>query len=376
MSRPEGVPSGESGPPPPRKTPDLVGHAEAEKVLFEAFHRGRLVHAWLICGPRGIGKATLAFRFARFVLARGAGEAATGALFGGAPPAAAENLYVGPSEPVFRRVASGGHADLLTIERTAHPTTGKMRSEIAVDDIRGIAPFLSLTAAEGGWRVVVIDGADEMNANSANALLKTLEEPPKRGLFLLVAHNPGNLPATIRSRCRMLRLKPLAEDHVAALAARFSPDLTAGEATELARLAEGSPGRALALAKGGGLGLYGDLLALLQSLPRLDVTALHEFAGRLGRAGADDLFAAATDLLRWWLGRLIVFAANGGGTPPVGTPAAELALMRRLAAASSLDRWLEVWEKINRLLALAGGAKLERKQVILSVFHALENAAR
>ncbi len=375
MSRLEGVPSGENGPPPPRKTPDLVGHAEAERVLLEAFHCGRLVHAWLICGPRGIGKATLAFRFTRFVLARGAGEAATGALFGGAPPAA-ENLYVGPSEPVFRRVASGGHADLLTIERTAHPETGKMRSEIVVDDIRGIAPFLSLTAAEGGWRVVVIDGADEMNANSANALLKILEEPPKRVLFLLIAHNPGNLPATIRSRCRMLRLKPLAEDRVAALAVRFSPDLTADEAAELARLAEGSPGRALALSKGGGLGLYRDLLALLQSLPRLDVAALHEFAGRLGRAGAEELFAAATDLLRWWLGRLIVFAANGGGMQPEGMPAAELALMRRLAAASGLDRWLEVWEKINRLLALAGGAKLERKQVILNVFHALENTAR
>ncbi len=374
MSLLEGMPSGENG-PPPRETSELIGHAEVERVLLEAFHSGRLSHAWLICGPRGIGKATLAFRFARFVLARGAGDAATGALFGDTLPAA-ESLYIEPSDPVFRRVASGGHADLLTIERGVNPDTGKMRSEIAVDDIRGIAPFLSLTAAEGGWRVVVIDGADEMNANSANALLKILEEPPKRALFLLIAHNPGKLPATIRSRCRTQHLKPLAEDRVAALVGQFSPDLTAEAAAELARLAEGSPGRALALAKGGGLGLYSDLLALLSSLPQLDVAALHEFAGRLGRAGAEDLFAAATDLLRWWLGRLIVLAANGAGTIPEGLPAAELTLMRRLAAAGGLDRWLEVWEKINRLLALTGGAKLERKQVILSVFHALENAAR
>jgi|TARA_B100001964_G_scaffold196845_1_gene221589 DNA polymerase-3 subunit delta' len=375
VSHLDGIPGGENGPPPPRQTADLIGHAEAERVLLEAFNSGRLGHAWLICGPRGIGKMTLAFRFARFVLSRGAEEAATGALFTDALPTA-ENLYVGPSEPVFRRVASGGHADLLTIERTANPDTGKMRSEIAVDDVRGIAPFLSLTAAEGSWRVVVIDGADEMNANSANALLKILEEPPKQALFLLIAHNPGNLPATIRSRCRTQHLKPLAEDHVATLTARFSPDLTAEAAAELARLAEGSPGRALALAKGDGLGLYRDLLALLQSLPQLDVAALHEFAGRLGRTGGEDLFAAATDLLRWWLGRLIVLTASDGGTMPKEMPAAELTLMRRLTAAGGLDRWLEVWEKVNRLLALTGSAKLERKQVILSVFHALENAAR
>ena len=368
---PADAPSGEDGPPPPRANPDLIGHAAAEGVLLEAFNAGRLAHAWLISGPRGIGKATLAFRFARFLLARGGGSA--GSLFAEPPP---DTLYVAPDLPVFRRAAAGGHADLLTVERGWDEKKGRLRTERGVADVRAGGAFLGLTAAEGGWRVVVIDSADEMNRNAANAVLKVLEEPPRRAVLLLVSHGPGRLLPTIRSRCRRLVLKPLEDDLVASLVAKYRPALAAEDVAELTRLSEGSVGRALALAADGGLELYRNLVDLLESLPGLDVAALHAFGDRVAKPGADDAFRVVGDLLRWWLGRLILFGARGGKGAGEGMPGRERALIERLFRAGGLDRWLEVWEKTNRLLAQAEESGLDRKQVVLSVFLTLDSAVR
>ncbi|MCB2102278.1 MAG: DNA polymerase III subunit delta' [Rhodobacterales bacterium] len=360
----------ENGPPPPRANPDLLGQETAEATLLEAATSGRLAHAWLLTGPRGIGKATLAYRFARFLLSGGA-EAGQGgpSLFGEPEPAA--SLHVAPESPLFRRIAAGGHADLLTVERTAG-STGKLRAEIVVEDVRGVGAFMTMTAAEGGWRVVVVDAADEMNRNAANALLKVLEEPPARALLLLVAHNPGRLLPTIRSRCRTLALAPLADDVVEGLLARHAPDLAPGDRAALAALADGSIGRALDLAAEGGLDLHRDMARLLAGLPDLDVPALHDLAGRVAGPTADGAYRVLTDLIRRWLGALVTDAARGRGP----ADPAEAALAARLLADGGLDRWLEVWEKINRLLARADGANLDRKQIVLNIFLALETAAR
>ncbi len=148
-------------------------------------------HAWLITGAPGVGKATLAYRFARRLLA-------------GVQPG--DTLAVDPASPVFRRVAVGSHADLLTVEREWDDKKSRLRGEIVVDDARAISAFLRLTPAEGGWRVVVIDGAEHMNRNAANAVLKMLEEPPPRAVLLLTCAAPGRLLPTIRSRCRRLAL--------------------------------------------------------------------------------------------------------------------------------------------------------------------------
>ena len=358
----------------PRANPDLLGHEAAEATLRRSFESDRLAHAWLITGPRGIGKATLAYRFARFVLA---GGAAQGDLMGlGDGGEGAGSLFIDPSNPVFKRVAAEGHADLLTIERTRDPRSksDRVRGDIVIGDARRLNDFLALTPAEGGWRVAVIDAVDEMNRNAANAVLKLVEEPPARALLLLVCHVPGRVLATLRSRCRRLALAPLPEQHVIDLAARWRPDLPAEEVALLASLADGSPGRALALADLEGAGLYREIVRLVGSAPGIDPRALHSFGDRLARRGAEARFTTAMDLLAGWFARLV--AAGARGAVPDGLVDDETATAQRLLKAGSLDQWIDLWEKITDLAARTDRVNLDRKQVILSVFSALESAAR
>jgi DNA polymerase-3 subunit delta' len=195
----------------PRGTAVLYGHGEAEGALLDAYRGGRLPHAWLISGPAGIGKATLAYRMARFVLAHPDPRAprVTGA----------QSLAIDADHPVARRIAAQAQGDLLVLERTINEKTGKLRQDIQVDDVRRTVGFFGSTAGEGGWRVAIVDSVDELNPAGANALLKVLEEPPRRALLLLVSHSAGRVLPTIRSRCRLLVLRPLAAGDVAAAAA-------------------------------------------------------------------------------------------------------------------------------------------------------------
>jgi len=363
-------------PPHPRTNWRLSGHGDAERTLLDSYNSGRMHHAWLITGPKGIGKATLAYKFARFMLAKGkTGDAGPG-LFGDAlPETPPDSLDVAPDHPVAQRMAAGAHADLLSIERRINEKTGKLKTVIDVESVREVGQLMTHTSAEGGWRVVVIDAADEMNPNAANAVLKVLEEPPKNALFLLVSHNPGRLLPTIRSRCRTLKLRPLAAELVVELTQTYAPEVFGDDAWRLAELSDGSIGRALGLVEEGGLELYGELLALLHTLPRLDVKALHALADKVARAGADDAFHTVTGLLRWWLERMILAAAGKDGDAG-REPARDAGFMQSLAAQASLDRWFLVWEKINQLIARTDGLNLDRKQVVLDIFLGLENTVR
>ena len=355
----------------PWRNTDLFGHGEAEDLFLKAWSSGRMPHAWLISGPKGVGKSTFAYKCARFVLSQSAASAEAG-LFGAPPPP--DRLEIPEDDPVVSLVAQLGHPAMRTITRSQDEKTKKMRNEIVIDDVRNAIKVFNVTAEEGIWRVVIVDAVDEMNSNAANALLKTLEEPPVRSLILLIAHNPGRLLPTIRSRCRALPLKPLSEADVVSILAARAPDADEGGLLSLARLADGSPGRALELMESGGHGIYEDMIGLLKPLPDLDIEALHKFADRMARKDAADNARAFMALLDWWLARMIRFAALG--QRPLDIVDGDGQISESLASRRSLDQWIEVWEKISRLATRADSVYLDRKQVLLNVFSMLEKAAR
>ena len=356
----------------PRLTADLIGHGAAEARVLDIWQRGRLPHAWLITGPRGVGKATFAYRFARFVLKHGLTHDSGPSLFGDAPAQPA-SLHVGEDDPAFRQMVQGAHPGLKVLERPWDEKKGKRKTEIPVDDVRKLVPFFGTTSSAGGWRVAVVDTADDLNRSSANALLKILEEPPQRGLLLLVSHAPGRLLPTIRSRCTQLALGPLDDGSVSKILATRLPELVTADRDALVRLADGAPGRAIELAGEGGLDLYRQTAGLLAALPSVDVAGLHTFADKVARRGADEAYAAFIDLLLQWLARMV---RRGAGHAAPEVVSGEGAVMDRLAAARPLDEWVDVWEKIRRLVARSDAVNLDRKQVVLSIFATLERAAR
>lgn len=330
----------------PRERFDLIGHATAEETLLDAWRSGRMHHAWLIGGPQGIGKATLAYRFARFILAhpdpRGAMDK--------------PDLFVPPDHPVSARIVAGAHPDLLALRRIAEAGKDKIPQDISVGAVRAIVKFFGSTAGEGGWRICIVDSADEMNRSSANALLKLLEEPPQRSLFLIVSHMPGRLLPTIRSRCRTLTLAPLSEAEILqGLGEVEGAKIPAPEAAMIARHSEGSLRRALELAGGGQAEFAEAVDAALNRLPATDPAVLHALGDKLARRddAVFDLFVrAVNDHLH---ARLVEGAALGP---------------RRLAPLS------EVWEKVEGVSAQVRAFNLDRKPFVFQVFGWLAEATR
>ena len=327
--------------PEPRANPEFFGHEAAAAALVEAALSGRLHHAWLMAGPAGIGKETLAWRFARWLLA-GMPEAPKGK-----PP-----LYLDPSHPVFRRVAAESHADLLTID--ADTLRGdRKRNDINVDAARLIPGFMNKTAAEGGWRVVVVDGVETMNLQAQNAILKVLEEPPARAILLLVSSAPARLLPTIRSRCRRLDLFPLGDAEMQALLARLLPDAPAVDRAKLAAMAEGSPGRAMQLAEGDGLELQALVEDCLANLKRPDAARLHALADRCAADRGGSAFVTFMALLRGRIAGALRQAARGEAAPG-------------WIAAHPLAAWPALWDRLGRLVDETERLNMDRKQAVLT----------
>ena len=333
--------------PHPRETHLLFGHDEAERSLLDSYRGGRIPHAWLIGGPAGIGKATLAYRMARFVLAHP----------DPAQPAVqkATSLGVAPDHPVARRIANEAHPDLLVLKREINEKTARLFTNIRVEDVRRSVSFFGSTAGEGGWRVAIVDTVDELEAGGENALLKVLEEPPARSLLLLVSHAPGRVLPTIRSRCRRLLLRPLSEIDVAkAAAAAIGRAPTGDEIRQAAAAADGSVARALGLLDGPALILRQKVIDLLAQLPTPDQRALHALGDALGGSEPQTL-ATFMDIVNGWLAERL------------RTGAQETAKLARLA---------QVWEKVNRAGREVEAFNLERKPFVFAVFGLLAEAAR
>lgn len=362
----------------PKHTYDLLGHEDIERAFLDTYNSGRVHHAWLLTGPRGIGKATLAYRMARFLFKHGRPDGGDqgGGLFGEAlPPVKPETLAVSAEEPLSRRIEAGGHGDLLVIEREFDEKKGRFKGQIGVDRVRGVGNFLSKTASEGGWRVVIVDAADEMNRNAANALLKVLEEPPAQAILLLVAHNPGRLLPTIRSRCRTLTLNPLREDVLLEILQQKAPDSPEEEKKSLAKLADGSVGRALALYDQGGVDLYNDMMKILGGGAQWDVQAIHALADKVAKSGAEEAFRTLGQLFTWALGRLISQGARGQNAQIALRPEDDVILWAFLNRAP-LDDLINVWEKATDLFQKGQQGDLDKKQVVLTVFLSLQTCLR
>jgi DNA polymerase-3 subunit delta' len=326
--------------PHPRETFVLDGHAENEAAFEAARARGRLHHAWMLVGPEGVGKATFAYRAARRLL--------------GAPPLAGEGALSASSEhPASRLVLARSHPDLLVLERIGED--GKPRKVIPVDEARRLGEFFSKSPASAPHRVAIVDAADDLNVNAANAVLKTLEEPPPRGVLLLVSHAPGRLLPTIRSRCRRLVFQPLEEAPVAAfLQARL--DLTEEDALRLARMAGGAPGKALTLATAGALDLDDAARTLLQSLPQLDEGAALVLADKFRGGEGAQTFNLLFERMSEHVHRTTVHrAAEGHG---------------------ALDPWARAWETLQRLPREAEALNLDRADAFFTALAELRAAAR
>lgn len=353
----------------PRENGLLIGQDVAAKELTDAFASGRMHHGWLLHGPEGIGKATLAYHLARHVF--GQDEALL-------TPAVGDGLVVDMESVSSRQVSALSHPGLLVIRRQWNAKTKKFQTMIAVDEVRKLRNFLGLSAGENAWRVVIVDRADEMNTNAANALLKSLEEPPARCIFLLIASEPGRLPVTIHSRCRRLALSGLGEDdlktateHVVAYSEIDWTD-TADWPT-LHRLSQGSVRRAIILAGEDGLTLYSKLMDILGVLPKLDLPQVHGLAETLSLVAQETRFNLFLDLLQDTLARMIRAAAMPDDAV---SNDAESALARRVMQPSRLAQWSELWDTLARERAEARLLNLDRQSLILGFFQRIEATAR
>ena len=286
------------GAPHPRHTTRLIGQAAAEAAFLTAYNTGRLHHGWLVTGPRGVGKATLAWRIARFLLAT---PEADGGMFAPPPPG---TLDIPDSHPILRRVAALSEPRLTLLRRPYDDKAERLRADITVDEVRKLKSYFTLSAADGGHRVAIIDAVDDMTTSAANALLKLLEEPPAKVTLLLISHQPARLLPTIRSRCRELRAMPLSPGDLSDALTQAGGEVAPEDRVALAELAGGSVGEAFRMTNLDGLKLYAVLIRLMATLPRLDRHMALTLADAGAKKGAEAQFELIVTLIDLFLARL------------------------------------------------------------------------
>ncbi len=346
---------------PPAENPDLFGHEAHEPMLLNLFNEGKLPHALIFAGPMGVGKTTAAFRLARFLLKHGQGDDNQDSLFGDAP-AKATTLSIPSDDPVFSKVAAGGHPDLRFYERPLNDK-GVKKSVVDVETVRKIAPFLRMSSAEGGWRVVIVDEADMMNKNAQNAILKILEEPPPKALLILICNRLGAMLPTIRSRCRTFHFSPLAPDTMQTLLKRAAPDATAGELKLLAELSDGSMGRALSLHEEKGANTLNSIIGFLESWPNWDWARIHPWADNISRE--DKAYQGYVYIMEWVVQSFTRAKATGRSNLPEILKTDGL---QPLENHYSLGQWIEICEKLGAHFTAIEQGNLDKRQGVIGAF--------
>lgn len=339
----------------PRETHKLFGHNEAKEDLLNAWRSGRMHHAWILSGPSGIGKATLAYHMARLILQHDLAD--------GLPTA---TYALSPDSPVSKQIAALSHPNLFVLRRIWDQKSGRFSTIIPVDEVRRLKHFTTMTGQAGRWRVVIIDRADELNISSANALLKILEEPPDFCLYFLITESLGRLPITIRSRCRKLLLNPLSLEDLSLAVQNISQ----ANLENFHRISGGSVRQTLELMQGHGLEYYKMLLEHLNALPKLDYTRLYPSIEKLAMPSASKDFEIFFSILGNIMRRIIRY-----GVAPSASQDTEQKIANKLMTQETLALWAELWETIiqekNQVLAL----NLDKKNFLVDVFHKMQNVA-
>ena len=341
----------------PKNNLFLLGQEKAEQILLESWKNNSMHNSWLFCGPAGIGKATLAYRFAKFLLAADENKKEN-----------YTNIELSENNPVCKLVVNNAHPDLKVIERDYTETDKrkilraikegdalsdeelqglKKSAFIRVDEVRTINEFLSKKSADNHWRVVIIDSIDDMNTASANAVLKILEEPPVKSILILISHNPGRLLPTIKSRCAKLLLPPLENNVVASLLRRYRPELNEKQIQGLTSISAGSIGKALMYADNNALHYYDELSNLVYAKEKFKVADILAFCENAIKD--ETVFAFVQELI-------FKFITDN------------------MTHSAQTEELFSVWEQAVKSFDETARLNLDKKQVLLNIIYGLIKA--
>ena len=357
----------------PAKMNFCLGHEAQEALFIDLFKKKSIPHAMIFSGLEGIGKTTMAFRFARFLFKYGktaSTDSNQSGLFGDdvdALPQEIESLDVDPLDPAFRLIASGSHPDFLHIYRYYDKSKGRQEAVLKVEAIREVEPFLRKTASEGGWRVVIVEDADTMNRNAQNAILKILEEPPANVVIILIAHRPGLLIPTIHSRARNIQFSPLSAMVMETLLARkeginaFSPS----DIETLYALSEGSIGQALKYIEQDGLDMLGKTLEHMVFAKEGQLHKIHEFSASISKPAQDTQYRIFTHTFLWILRKLLFLKARAHSEVPryISNNATQ-----RILTETPLEKLIALNDEVKNIFERVDFSNLDRRDAVRSAF--------
>ena len=350
----------------PQESSLFIGHEDIEKQFLAFWGEKRVPHAVILAGPEGIGKATFAFRLARFLLKNPDKSSEPAGLFGESLPSARPtSLDIPADDNIFKQVASQGHPDLRFVARLFDEQKGKMQTELSVKEIRKIPEFLSMTSSVvGGWRVVIVDDADTMSISSQNAILKILEEPPAQTILILITRSVNALLPTIRSRSRVVTMNSLPLDKFSDLLKRVNPDLTKPDIDTLYGISRGSAGQGIRLLAEGGLEAIGKLMALFEKWPEVDWVEIHKLSDTISRPGQESSLRTLEDILCWITENFVRTGAVGGKLPGI----LDNDVLTRLQRYYPLADWIEICEKLKAHFRMIEDSSLDRRHAIPGAF--------